>query len=375
MSHIRYSIVLFLLSLLVGCNALDLSAATSTIVPSNTPQPSEASLPTHTLEPTITFTPEPTFTATIMPTIEPMIAISNTSVTFRSGPNKGSDNLGGAYANQKVQVIARNVTGTWFYIIAPDTPDGRAWVLAAAFTFQGDLTRLPIAYFPKDSKIPTLLPPLIYTVPGGTPLPLNSPAPGAVTAQIVQLGKVRVGPGLGYMEMGLLNAGSIVVLTGRIHGNTWLQIEYPSGLDGRGWISEELIKFEGDYAALPFYNQMATPVIEGEEEESVAVDPPSSAETHVDTAIPPTSTPDKQYGIITTQINVRSGPASRFDSYGLIDPNQRVNILGQTINGLWFKIEYPAAPTGVAWVSSQYVKLMSNIKGLPYFDNEGNPLP
>jgi uncharacterized protein YraI len=304
-----------------------------------------------------------------------MIAVANTSVTFRSGPSKGSDNVGGVYGNQAVKVIARNITATWFYIIAPDVPGGMAWVLAAGFTFQGDLTRLPIAVFPKDSKTPVLYPPIIYNIPGGTPLPLNPPAPGAITATLNQYARVRVGPGLGYMEMGLLDVGSVLVLTGRIRNNTWLQIEYPSGLDGRGWVLGELIKFTGDYGALPTYNQLATPVTGEEEAPAVATDSPSALVTPVDTAIPPTPTPDIPYGKTLSQINARSGPASSYEAYGLIDKDQRVNILGQTLNGLWYQIEYPSAPTGVAWVSSQYVKLMSDISGLPYFENNGNPIP
>jgi uncharacterized protein YraI len=75
------------------------------------------------------------------------------------------------------------------------------------------------------------------------------------------------------------------------------------------------------------------------------------------------------------QINARSGPATSFDPYGLIEKDQRVNILGQTLNGLWFKIEYPSAPNDVAWVSSQYVKLESDISSLPYFENDRSPRP
>src|SRR6185369_480273 len=103
--------------------------------------------------------------------------------------------------------------------------------------------------------------------------------------------------------------------------------------------------------------------------EVVATDTPSALETQVDTPIPATPTMDKPYGLTLAQINARSGPASSFQAYGLIEKDQRVNILGQTLNGLWLQIEYPAAPTGVAWVSSQYVKLMSSIADLPYFDN------
>jgi uncharacterized protein YraI len=374
---IRYCALVLLLALLSGCGLPGLSAATPTPVPSDTPQPSPTASPTNSPEPTATFTAEPTLPPTVMPTIEPMTAIANTSVTFRSEPRKGSDNIGGVYGNQAVKVIARNAAATWFYIIAPGAPGGMAWVLASAFTLQGDLTTLPIATFPEGSNTPILLPPIIHTIPG-TPLPLNPPAPGAKTATVTQLAKVRVGPGIGYMEMGLLQPGTTIVLTGRIEGNAWLQIEYPSGLDGRGWALGELVKFEGEYAGLPFFNLLATPETkEGDAPSTPApiADTPSAAETPVDTSIAPTPTADKPYGLTLAQINVRSGPASSFPSYGLIEANERVNILGQTLNGLWFQIEYPSANTGVAWVSSQYIKVMSDITGLPYFNNDGSPLP
>jgi uncharacterized protein YraI len=301
-----------------------------------------------------------------------MFAIAKTSVTFRSSPSKGGDNVGGVYSNQAVKVIARNIAATWLYIIAPDVPGGMAWVLASGFNLQGDLTTLPIAMFPEGSNTPILLPPLLYTI-SGNPLPLNPPGAGAQTATVSLTANVRVGPGVGYMEMGSLPPGTVVVVTGRIKGNAWLQIEYPSGLDGRGWVSSELVKFNGDIAGLPFYNSLATPV---DKEESVSVLPVATETlSAVATSIPFTETPALPLAITLAQINARSGPASSFSSYGLIEKDQPVTILGQTLNGLWFQIQYPAAPTGVAWVSSEYVKVMKSIEGLPYFDNSGTPQP
>ena len=370
MKYIRIFRFVLLFSLLTGCALPGLSAATPTPVSSYTPVPSPTSSPTNTVEPTATFTEAPSPTPTIMPTIEPMIAIANTSITLRSRPGKGGDNVGGVYGNEKVKVIARNSAATWFYIIAPDVTGGMAWVLAAGFDLQGDLTRLPIAIFPEGSTIPLLLPPLIHTI-SGTPLPLAPPAPDAQTATVTQLAKVRVGPGLGYMEMGFLEPGAVVVLTGRIKGNAWYQIDYPSGLEGKGWLSGELVKFEGDPETLQFFNSMAT-VVSGDE--SV---PAQLAVTDMpgDTPIPVTPTPALPYGITLAQINARSGPASSFSSYGLIEKDQPVTILGQTLNGIWFQIQYQAAPTGVAWVAADYVRVMKSIKNLPYFNNDGSPLP
>jgi uncharacterized protein YraI len=372
LNHSRFFVFLLLLSLLTGCGVPGLAATTDTPIPSESPQPSPTSSPTNTPEPTATFTPESTLPPTIMPTIEPLTAIANSSVTFRSEPRRGSDNVGGVYGNQAVKVIARNGAATWFYIIAPDAPSEHAWVLASAFELQGDLTALPIAIFPEGSTTPLLLPPLVHTIVG-TPLPLNPPAPGAKTATVSQLAKVRVGPGVGYMEMDLLNPGTVIVLTGRIDGNAWIQIEYPSGLDGRAWVLRELVRFDGEFAGLPFYNSLATPIEkEGGDsaEEPAATEAPAEEETPIEA----TPTADRPYGLTSAQINVRAGPASSFESHGLIEANERVILLGQTLNGLWLQIEYPSAPTGVAWVSSQYINVMSDIRDLPYFNNDGSPL-
>lgn len=374
--YIRVFSFVLLLSLLTSCALPGLSAPTPTLAPTNTPEPSATSSPTNTLEPTVTFTEAPSLTPTIMPTIEPMLAVAKTSITLRSRPSKGGDNVGGVYGNEKVKVIARNIPATWFYIIAPDAPGGMAWVLAAGFTLQGDLTQLPIAMFPEGSTTPLLLPPIIHTI-SGTPLPLNPPAPGAQTATVTQLAKVRVGPGLGYMEMGLLDVGTVVVVTGRIKGNSWLQIEYPSGLDGRGWVLAELVKFEGDFGGMPFFNQLATNIPKEDEaaEQPAATETLSVDVTPVDTPIPFTETPALPMGITLAQVNARSGPASSFASYGLLEKNQPVTILGRTLNGIWFQIQYPAAPNGVAWVAAEYVQVMKSIEGIPYFDNSGTPLP
>jgi uncharacterized protein YraI len=367
-------IVSLLAAALAGCSMPGVAAPTATIASSNTPEPTQTFVPTFALEPSATATATTVFTPTVMPTIEPMIAVANTSVTFRSEPRKGGDNVGGVYGNEKVKVIARNIPATWLYILAPEVPGGHAWVLAAAFSLQGDLTRLPIAIFPEGSKIPVLVPPLVYEV-NGTPLPLNPPVPGAVTATILQQARVRVGPGLGYMEVGVVEAGSVVVLTGHIRRDEWYQIEYPSGLEGKGWVAGELVKFDGDPNVLPFYNPMAT-LVTGEDD---SVAPPAATDTPggaVETPTPEaTVTPALPYGITLAQINARSGPASSFASYGLIEKDQPVTILGQTVNGLWYQIQYPAAPNGVAWVAAEYVRAVKSIKGLPVFDNQGNPLP
>ena len=98
-----------------------------------------------------------------------------------------------------------------------------------------------------------------------------------------------------------------------------------------------------------------------------------SSRTPVNNLTSFTLTPALPIAITLEQINARSGPASSFSSYGLIEEKQPVTILGQTLNGVWYQIQYPAAPNGVAWLPSIYVQVMKSIEGLPYFDNDGSP--
>jgi hypothetical protein len=59
----------------------------------------------------------------------------------------------------------------------------------------------------------------------------------------------------------------------------------------------------------------------------------------------------------------------------MLNINDDVRITGQTLNGVWLQIEYPASPDGKGWVATAYITLYSNINKLPYFDNQGTPLP
>lgn len=324
-----------------------------------------------TVTPTVTLPPA-TITSTSAPIPQPVAAVANNNVTVRSEPRKGGDNLGGLFFNQGMQVIARNDNATWYYIEWPKSPTGAAWVTAVAVDLKNnDPTRLPIAILNAAKQV-TILPPLIWDITGD-PLPLNPPAAGAQTARINQFAKVRVGPGLGYSTMGTLDAGTIVAVTGRLDKNAWVQIEYPSGPGGRGWLSGELIEMQGAFAGLPFYNLLATPIVDPDLGGApVAVDP---------TILEPTLTPQPTLagptGEITgTEVNVRSGPASSYDLIGTLKLGDPVVVTGQTLNGLWYRIVYAAGPGGHAWVAFSYIKITGgDMRDLRYFNDQATPIP
>jgi uncharacterized protein YraI len=381
---------MFILLILTGCSAAGaqptptvdadtiLKAAVSTasarlteMSVAATPLPGES--PAGTVTPTLTLAP-PTITSTSAPIPAPVDGVSTSNVTVRSEPRKGGDNLGGIFFNHGVRVIARNDVATWYYIEWQKSPTGAAWVLAAAITLKGsDITHLPIAVMDSVTKKVTVFPPLIWDVKG-TPLPLNSPAAGARTALITQLAKVRVGPSLGYSTMGTLNPGDTVVVTGHTNQNSWLQIEYPSGPGGYGWVAGELAKPNVDLGGLPFYNLLATPVSNAEAKGELPTADPNATPEATLTPVPTLAGPP---GVVkATELNVHSGPASSFDVLGTLKLGDSVVVTGLTLNRLWYRIVYPSGPGGYGFVSVQYIRITGgDMTKLPYLDNLGTPLP
>jgi uncharacterized protein YgiM (DUF1202 family) len=335
------------------------------------------------LPPGVTPSITPTASPTNAPTIEPMTGILLAPTNVRNGPGKGgNDRIGGLYFNQTVKVIGRNDAANWLYIVFADSPTGTGWVLKNAIDLKGEMGNLPIVIYPDGSDTPRILPPLIQTI-SGTPLPLNAPPAGAKTASVTQLTNVRVGPSVGYLVLGVLQPGAVVTMTGRLQANAWVQIDYPSGLEGHAWISTSLLKPADGYSGLPYFNLLATPETDAKPTESGAnATPLSTSDASVatpqptQTTAPVSPTPIGPTGHAKAQINVRVGPAQTFDSLGLLNKGDLVLITGRNLIGNWLQIEYPPASLKRGWVATDYIDLNGvNISKLPYYDNQGTPIP
>jgi uncharacterized protein YraI len=85
----------------------------------------------------------------------------------------------------------------------------------------------------------------------------------------------------------------------------------------------------------------------------------------------PTATRTLIEGILTIQVNVRSGPGTGFDSLGLLDAGKKVQIVSQDSQKKWYQIVYPSASQGFAWVTAQYVRIAAGTEGPP----EATPTP
>jgi len=88
--------------------------------------------------------------------------------------------------------------------------------------------------------------------------------------------------------------------------------------------------------------------------------PPAPSATPTPTAtLPPAATPTSPpiQGTLAIKVNVRSGPGTSYESLGLLDAGEQVLITGRASSGDWYRILYPAAPDGVGWITSQYVRI------------------
>lgn len=88
---------------------------------------------------------------------------------------------------------------------------------------------------------------------------------------------------------------------------------------------------------------------------------PTTVPSHTPTRTPTpptlTATPMLIEGTLTIKVNVRSGPGTTYNSLGLLDAEEKVQILFSDPSGKWYRILYPAASEGYGWVVAQFVRI------------------
>ena len=200
--------------------------------------PEPVATPSATSSPTLPATLPPTLTATLLPptaTPAPLLIEGTLTikVNVRSGPGTTYASLGQLGARQKVQIISRDSSSSWYQILYPSAPQGHGWVAA-----------------------------LYVTVPAGTQVPLDAtPTPAGPTGRIIQRLNVRSGPGTSFNSLGMLDPGQVVSLTGKNTTASWFQIDFPAGPGGRAWVTAQYIQTDAT-ASLPVlddYGNLITP--------------------------------------------------------------------------------------------------------------------
>lgn len=205
---------------------------TATLPSTLTPRPSETPLP-----------PPP------QPTAVPVEGTTSTQLNVRAEPSTASEVLGIIPANTRVEIVGRDPGENWWQILYPEGVDGRGWVTAQYVTTAG------------SPKVPVI---------GGA----ESESGSGASAIVIQQLNIRSGPGTSFNSLGILNADDVVTLTGRNSAGSWLQIEYPAGPDGRGWVNAGFVKASG-VEVLPIVSDAGEVIGTG---------------TPADTPLPPTPT-------------------------------------------------------------------------------------
>ena len=185
---------------------------TATLPPTSTPYPTETPLP-----------PPPT------PTSASVDGFTSTPLNVRREPSTASEVLGIISANSTVQITGKDIGGNWWQIIYEAGGEGKGWV-TAQYVETGDSSQVPV-------------------IGGGEPNPFSGSS-----AVISQQLNVRSGPGTSFSSLGVLNANDVVNLTAKNGNGSWLQIEYPAGPGGKGWISSGFVKVD-EAVSLPIVSE------------------------------------------------------------------------------------------------------------------------
>jgi len=142
--------------------------------------------------------------------------MTTTQVNVRAGPSTASESLGMIGPFVKAQVVGRDASGSWYQIIYTESERGKGWL------------RAEYAQVDAPAEIP-----LVETTSGSG---------SAVSGLAIQKINVRNGPGTEYELLGVLNSRDVVFITGKDAGGQWIQIEFASAPDGKGWVTAEFLQ-------------------------------------------------------------------------------------------------------------------------------------
>ncbi len=193
-------------------------------------------------------------------------------------------------------------------------------------------TEIPVSPTVSSSEMPTASATFTPDLPTSTATPVLFE--GTLTIKV----NVRSGPGTGFASLGLLEAGTKVQILNQDKSKSWYQILYASAQSGTGWVAAPYVQV--------------------------------TAGTQIPLDVTPT--PTGPTGVVTQRLNVRSGPATTFDSLGVLEAKTQVVLTGKNSTASWFQIKYASAPDGAGWVTAQYIQTDAADQ-LPVLDEYGTP--
>lgn len=209
-------------------------------------------------------------------------------------------------------------TGCGAEIRTEATPSQAPIIITATF---------PVTITPQPSKAPSQSP----------PQPTVALVEGMTSTQV----NVRAEPSTASNVLGIIPPNTKVEITGKDPGENWWQINYPQGVDGKGWVTAQYVT-TGSTPDIP--------IMGGGE----------AAANGGNTAV------------IQQQLHVRSGPGTSFNSLGTLNPQDVINLTGKDPNGAWLQIEFASGPEGKGWVNAAFVRAQGvDLSGLPIITEDG----
>ncbi len=154
------------------------------------------------------------------PTTAPVDGVTSTRVNVRSEPSTAGSVLGIIPGDTRVEITGKDPGENWWQINFPAGPGGKGWV-TAQYVVTSDKELVPVI--------------------GGAG---TGPEDGPLAIVQQQL-HVRSGPGTGFNSLGTLNAQDVLTLVGKDPDGAWLQIDYPSGPEGKGWVNAAFVQAQG----------------------------------------------------------------------------------------------------------------------------------
>jgi uncharacterized protein YraI len=150
----------------------------------------------------------------------PVEGVTSTQVNVRAEPSTASKVLGIIPANAKVEITGKDPGENWWQINYPQEMDGKGWVTAQYVTT------------PAKPDVPII---------GADKVDPNNENFAIILQQI----NVRSGPGTDFNSLGTLNAQDVVGLIGKDANGDWLQIDFDSGPEGKGWVNAAFVQVQG----------------------------------------------------------------------------------------------------------------------------------
>jgi uncharacterized protein YraI len=248
-----------------------------------------------------------------------------TYVNVRSGPGTQFPIYFVASPGSTGQAIGITADGAWYAVALPTTisETGTGWV-SALYVIPQNTESLPVLSAPP-------------------------PPPGTTTATVTNFEpiNVRSGPGTQYPTYGVAPTGTIFPVIGISEDGIWFLVIVPTDIspDGVGWVN-------ANYVDMSNPDGTELPVIPNPDEPPPVAPPPPEEGAPTVTAI--------------DVINVRNGPSSQCESYGVASIGASAVATGISEDLTWYqiKVSTEVAPDGIGWVKAEFVEA-SNTENLP----------